>query len=358
MEQLSAALPARLLPWYAQSRRDLPWRRDREAYHVWLSEIMLQQTRVEAVKGYYMRFLAELPDIAALAACPEDRLTKLWEGLGYYTRVRNLQKAARVMMTDFGGVFPQAYDDIRALPGVGDYTAGAIASICFEQPTPAVDGNVLRVLARLLDDHRPTDDLKLRREYRDALAEIYPAGHCGDFTQALMELGATLCGPNGAPQCEACPLTALCRGYANGTAAQLPVRAAKKEKRVEEKTVFVLRCGDAYAVRKRAKTGLLAGLWEFPNVPGRLDAQAAVLQAERWGVRPRMLLRSAERVHIFTHVRWQLRCYYLDCAAQCPDFVWADAARFDRDIALPTAFRMFREAEKMSAEADGQEDAG
>ena len=346
MATLSEQIPARLLPWYEQNRRALPWRGDREPYHVWLSEIMLQQTRVEAVRGYYARFLAELPDIAALASCPEDRLTKLWEGLGYYTRVRNLQKAARVIMNDLGGEFPRTYDAIRALPGVGDYTAGAVASICFEQPTPAVDGNVLRVVSRLLDDHRPTDDMKLRREYRDALAEVYPAGRCGDFTQALMELGATLCGPNSAPRCESCPLAALCRGYQGGTAARLPVRAAKKERRVEEKTVFFLRCGGAYAVKKRPKTGLLAGLWELPNVPGLLTAQQAMEQAERWGVRPQRLQKSLERVHIFTHVRWQLRCYYISCAARAAGFVWADAARFAQDIALPTAFRMFWEPEE------------
>ena len=346
MMTLDERIPALLLPWYAQNRRDLPWRADRAPYHVWLSEIMLQQTRVEAVRGYYARFLAELPDIAALAACPEDRLTKLWEGLGYYTRVRNLQKAARVVMETYGGEFPQSYDDIRALPGVGDYTAGAVASICFEQPTPAVDGNVLRVVSRLLNDHRPTDDVKLRREYRDALADIYPAGRCGEFTQALMELGATLCGPNSAPRCECCPLAPLCRGFANGTAAQLPVRAAKKERRVEEKTVFVLRCDGACAVKKRGKTGLLAGLWELPNVPGLLSAQAAVEQAARWGVQPQGLQKSLERAHIFTHVRWQMRCYYIDCAARADGFVWADAARFAHDIALPTAFRMFWEEEK------------
>ena len=346
MMTLDERIPALLLPWYAQNRRDLPWRADRLPYHVWLSEIMLQQTRVEAVRGYYTRFLAELPDIAALATCPEDRLTKLWEGLGYYTRVRNLQKAARVVMDEYGGEFPQNFDNIRALPGVGDYTAGAVASICFEKPTPAVDGNVLRVVSRLLNDHRPTDDVKLRREYRDALADIYPAGRCGEFTQALMELGATLCGPNSAPRCEHCPLASLCRGFADGTAAQLPVRAAKKERRVEEKTVFVLRCDGACAVKKRGKTGLLAGLWELPNVPGLLSAQAAVEQAAHWGVQPCGLQKSLERAHIFTHIRWQMRCYYIDCTARADGFVWADAARFARDIALPTAFRMFWEEEK------------
>lgn len=184
MEKLPQQLPERLLEWYAAGHRDLPWRRDREPYHVWLSEVMLQQTRVEAVKGYYRRFLAELPDIPALAACPPDRLAKLWEGLGYYSRMRNLQKAAQVIVSAHGGVFPREYDAIRALPGVGDYTAGAIASICFGLPEPAVDGNVLRVLSRVTDDAAPVTDAAVKREYAARLREIYPAGRCGDLRRA------------------------------------------------------------------------------------------------------------------------------------------------------------------------------
>ena len=205
-------LPGLLLPWFAEHRRDLPWRRDREPYHVWLSEIMLQQTRVEAVRGYYLRFLERLPDIAALASAPEDVLLKLWEGLGYYSRVRNLQKAAQCVMEQHGGEFPQELSAIRALPGIGDYTAGAIASICFETPTAAVDGNVLRVILRLTACADSPADVRVRRRIGEELSAVYPAGHCGDFTQALMELGATVCLPNGAPQCGACPLRALDSG--------------------------------------------------------------------------------------------------------------------------------------------------
>ena len=206
-------LPGLLLPWFAEHRRDLPWRRDREPYHVWLSEIMLQQTRVEAVRGYYLRFLERLPDIAALASAPEDVLLKLWEGLGYYSRVRNLQKAAQCVMEQHGGEFPQELPAIRALPGIGDYTAGAIASICFEAPTAAVDGNVLRVILRLTACADSPADVRVRRRIGEELSAVYPAGHCGDFTQALMELGATVCLPNGAPQCDACPLRALCEAH-------------------------------------------------------------------------------------------------------------------------------------------------
>ena len=308
---------------------------------------MLQQTRVEAVKGYYRRFLAELPDIPALAACPPDRLAKLWEGLGYYSRMRNLQKAAQVIVSAHGGVFPREYDAIRALPGVGDYTAGAIASICFGLPEPAVDGNVLRVLSRVTDDAAPVTDAAVKREYAARLREIYPAGRCGDFTQSLMELGATVCGPNSQPQCALCPLASLCLARANGTALLRPVKAPKKEKRTEEKTVFILRCGTRIAVRRRPEQGLLAGLWELPNVDGKCSAQQALAQAERWGVHPRELCRSSEKTHIFTHIRWELRGFYIECAEAAPLFTWVDPARFRQDIALPTAFRIFEAFEEV-----------
>ena len=347
MEKLPQQLPERLLEWYAAGHRDLPWRRDREPYHVWLSEVMLQQTRVEAVKGYYRRFLAELPDIPALAACPPDRLAKLWEGLGYYSRMRNLQKAAQVIVSAHGGVFPREYDAIRALPGVGDYTAGAIASICFGLPEPAVDGNVLRVLSRVTYDAAPVTDAAVKREYAARLREIYPAGRCGDFTQSLMELGATVCGPNSQPQCALCPLASLCLARANGTALLRPVKAPKKEKRTEEKTVFILRCGTRIAVRRRPEQGLLAGLWELPNVDGKCSAQQALAQAERWGVHPRELCRSSEKTHIFTHIRWELRGFYIECAEAAPLFTWVDPARFRQDIALPTAFRIFEAFEEV-----------
>ena len=210
-------LPDLLLPWYDRNKRALPWRADREPYHIWLSEIMLQQTRVEAVKGYYSRFLDALPTIESLACCDDDLLHKLWEGLGYYSRVRNLKKAAQVIMEQHNGVFPDSYEKILALPGIGDYTAGAIASIAFHCKTPAVDGNVLRVLSRLRNDPTPIDLPQTKKEVRQALESIYPK-EAGDFTQALMELGATLCGPNWKPRCEECPCRSICLGYRHGTA--------------------------------------------------------------------------------------------------------------------------------------------
>ena len=334
-------LPGLLLPWFAEHRRDLPWRRDREPYHVWLSEIMLQQTRVEAVRGYYLRFLERLPDIAALASAPEDVLLKLWEGLGYYSRVRNLQKAAQCVMEQHDGEFPQELSAIRALPGIGDYTAGAIASICFEAPAAAVDGNVLRVILRLTVCADSPADVRVRRRIGEELSAVYPAGHCGDFTQALMELGATVCLPNGAPQCGACPLRALCEAHAQGTELQFPTKPPKKPRRVEQRTVFVLQCGDRLAVCKRPSRGLLAGLWQLPDVPGKLETAEALRQAEQWGVHPTGILKTAERTHIFTHVQWDLRGVWLTCAAEAPQFTWADENALQHEIGLPTAYRQF-----------------
>ena len=335
-------LPSALLPWYEANRRDLPWRQDREPYHVWLSEIMLQQTRVEAVKDYYARFLSALPSINALANCDDDTLHKLWEGLGYYSRVRNLKKAAIRIMEQHGGVFPRDYDTIRALPGIGDYTAGAICSICFDMPTPAVDGNVLRVISRLTEDATPIDLPARKKAVQQQLSAIYPS-QAGDFTQALMELGATLCGPNWKPRCDQCPCLDFCRAAQHGTQEQLPVKLPKKEKRLEEKTVFILSCDGSYALRKRPEKGLLAGLWEFPHVPGKLDAAPAIAQCTRWGLKIRDIQKQVDRIHIFTHIRWEMRGIYLEVSEPAGDFVWLTGSQIEQEAALPTAFRQFWE---------------
>ena len=342
--QLFASLPAALLPWYRENRRELPWRRDREAYHIWLSEIMLQQTRVEAVRGYYARFLTTLPALQDLAQCDDALLHKLWEGLGYYSRVRNLKKAAVILVERYGGVFPRDYDAIRSLPGIGDYTAGSICSIAFDCPTPAVDGNVLRLVSRLTNDPAPIDAPGTREKVTRMLAAVYPR-EAGTFTQALMELGATLCGPNRPPECGLCPCSGFCLGFRDGTAQTLPVKKAKKEKRREEKTVFILRCQDTYALDKRGDTGLLAGLWEFPNVPGRLEQGDALLQAEEWGVEPTELKKIIHRKHIFTHIIWEMEGVFLEVSRKDSRFVWLTPEELERSAALPTAFRLFREEE-------------
>ena len=333
-------LPERLLPWFEQHQRDLPWRKNRDPYRVWLSEIMLQQTRVEAVKGYYERFLTALPDVFALASVQEDSLLKLWEGLGYYNRARNLQKAAKCIAEN-GGVFPDTYKGLRALPGIGDYTAGAVASICFEQKTAAVDGNVLRVLARLREDETPVNDAALKKRVKSELEAVYPAGRCGDFTQALMELGATVCVPNGTPNCMGCPLRDICGAYAAGTTEQYPVKTLKKPRKQEELTVFLLYCGEKLAIRKRKNSGLLAGMWELPHVSGVLSPEQAAARASDWGCAPRNVLRRTEKKHIFTHMEWSMTGYAFSCDSMSGEFLWADAGELETRYALPTAFRQF-----------------
>ena len=340
--EFPAELPELLLPWYEKNKRDLPWRQDRDPYHIWVSEIMLQQTRVEAVKGYYTRFLQALPTIEALARCDEDTLHKLWEGLGYYSRVRNLKKAAQVIVEQYGGVFPEDYGSIRRLPGIGPYTAGAVCSIAFDMPTPAVDGNVLRVAARLWDDAAPIDTPEMKERVTKALAAVYPKA-AGTFTQALMELGATVCGPNREPDCGSCPCKGICLGCAHGTAAALPKKLPKREKRQEERTVFILRCDGSFALRRRPGKGLLAGLWEFPNVAGLLEPEAAMELLTDWGLKPSGLEKSIGRKHIFTHIIWEMRGIYADVREKTPEFVWMSPEEINAQAALPTAFRLFWE---------------
>ena len=338
MDHLLHQLPGALLPWYAKNKRDLPWRQDKDPYHIWLSEIMLQQTRVEAVKGYYDRFLTALPTISDLANADNELLLKLWEGLGYYSRVRNLKKAAQVIMADYGGQFPTNHKDVLALPGIGEYTAGAICSIAFGQKTPAVDGNVLRVISRIQANFSPIDTAARKKEVHTLLAEVYPE-NAGDFTQALMELGATVCGPNRVPDCENCPCNSFCQGYTQGVADQLPTKSPKKSRRIEEKTVLILRCEDRYALIKRPNKGLLAGLWQFPESPGILEVPEAIQ-----GLPVKEVFRQLDRKHIFTHIEWKMRGIYLEISEKREDFQWFTAAEIDGFTALPTAFRQFWDA--------------
>ena len=338
--QIIEQLPGALLPWYRQNRRDLPWRKDKEPYHIWVSEIMLQQTRVEAVKGYYARFLEILPTVSHLALCDDALLHKLWEGLGYYSRVRNLKKAAQQIMEKHGGVFPENYDDVLALPGIGEYTAGAICSIAFGQPTPAVDGNVLRVLARITNDPTPIDTPAFKKTVSDRLAKVYPV-EAGNFTQALMELGATVCGPNRKPECEKCPCQSFCRGYRLGTAEDLPVKLPKRGRKTEELTVFILCCDGKFALEKRPDRGLLAGLWQFPNAAGKLSGEEALHAVEGFGVHPKEILAQVERKHVFTHIEWEMCGVFLETADKNKTYTWLSFDEIETEAALPTAFRQF-----------------
>ena len=326
-------LPLPLLEWYRDNARVLPWRSDPTPYHVLVSEIMLQQTRVAAVLEYYRRFLETLPTLAHLAEVEEDRLLKLWQGLGYYNRARNLQKAARQVMEDFGGRFPETYEDILTLAGVGEYTAGAIASIAFGVPVPAVDGNVLRVTARIAGDGGDILRPETRKRMRSLLLEVIPKQAPGDFNQAMMELGATVCLPNGAPLCARCPAQALCTACQEERTGALPVKAAKKARRVEERTVFLIFRAGRVALRRRPARGLLANLWEYPNGPA-----PAPCPVEAESLEP-----GCEGRHIFTHVEWRMVSVVVRAASDKlpPGWVWADREALAGRYAVPSAFRSF-----------------
>ena len=327
-------LPPPLLDWYGRNARVLPWRSDPTPYHVWISEIMLQQTRVAAALDYYRRFLEALPTVEELARCPEDRLLKLWQGLGYYSRARNLQKAARQILEDFGGRFPSGLSEIRSLAGVGDYTAGAIASIAFGQAVPAVDGNVLRVVSRLCDDHREMGSPGVKREVSTALEKIIPRDRPGDFNQALMDLGATVCLPNGGPLCGQCPGAEFCLGRKAGTARDLPVRPGKKPRKIQERQVYLIFYEGRVALRRRPPKGLLGNLWEYPNEPAPWPCPVAG-EAEFAG-RGR---------HVFTHVEWRMEAFAVDAAGEeLPQgWIWASAGDLASEYPLPSAFQAFEE---------------
>ena len=332
-----------LLAWYEKNARDLPWRHGVTPYRVWISEIMLQQTRVEAVKGYFERFMQALPDVESLSSVEEKRLLKLWEGLGYYSRARNLKRAAALIMKRYGGALPRSCDELLKLPGIGPYTAGAIASIAYGLAEPAVDGNVLRVLTRLEDDHSDIADAAVKRAAEKKLRAVIPQGRAGAFNSAMMELGATICGPNGPPECLCCPLRPLCIGYANGTAGDLPVKAAKKPRRIEERTVLVLTRDALLAVRRRPARGLLAGMWELPSVEGRLDDAKVIEAAREFGLAPLRIAPLGDAKHIFTHVEWHMTGWRVTVEEplEKEGLEWIDPRRLQGDYPLPSAFRAY-----------------
>lgn len=336
--QRLAQFPDAMLAWYDNEKRSLPWRENPTPYRVWISEIMLQQTRVEAVIGYYERFLSALPDIHALAQAPQEQLMKLWEGLGYYTRARNLQKAAQVMDQQYAGQFPGTYDEIRALPGIGDYTAGAIASIAFSLKHPAVDGNVLRVMTRLTADGGDISKPATKQRISSLLTGLLP-DRVGDFNQSLMELGATVCIPNGTPACLICPVREYCLGFSQGSPEDYPVKPKKKARTVEEYTVFLLDAGGRLALSKRPERGLLAGLWELPNVPGCLSQEAAEQWVLTQGFSHTQVCRLRSCRHIFTHVEWHMSVYAAQVSQEAGSFFWAGRQALHDSVSLPSAFR-------------------
>ena len=307
-EILSPEAVQALLAWYQQNKRDLPWRHTSDPYRIWISEIMLQQTRVEAVKPYYARFLESCPDVAALAELPEEKLMKLWEGLGYYSRARNLQKAARMVVEKHGCVMPRTYEELLKLPGIGEYTAGAVASIAYGERVPAVDGNVLRVLARVSASEEDIALPETKKHFQKELSKVVPK-EAGDFTQSLIELGAVVCAPNREPLCRVCPLSNCCTAHNEGKTEQIPVRSAKKPRRIEEKTVFLIRDGDRTALHKRPPKGLLSGLYELPNVQGHLNEAEALGYLRSVGFEPLRIQKIENAKHIFTHIEWHMIAY-------------------------------------------------
>ena len=303
-----------LLSWYREHKRDLPWRKNKDAYRIWISEIMLQQTRVEAVKPYYFRFMEHFPTVEALANAPDEELLKCWEGLGYYSRARNLKKAAIVIMEEHDGKIPASREALLALPGIGSYTAGAIGSIAYEIPAPAVDGNVLRVLSRVLGSYDDILKQSTKKKVEELVSDVLKSGEAGDYNQALIEIGAIVCVPNGAPLCDRCPFSTVCAAKEHGLIDELPVKTPKKKRRIEEKTVLLLQDGEKIAIRKRGPQGLLASLYEFVNVPGKLE------KAEVEALFGHMVEDESvpDAKHIFSHVEWHMNGYLIS-ADKLPD---------------------------------------
>lgn len=328
-----------LLSWYKQRARVLPWRENRDPYRVWVSEIMLQQTRVEAVIPYFNRFMENFPNIKDLAEAPEEQVMKLWEGMGYYSRARNLKKAAQVICEQYQGEFSKEYQDILSLPGIGKYTAGAISSIALGQPRSAVDGNVLRVITRLNEMDTDIGNEKFKKQIGEMLEEVYPLQYCSEFTQSLMELGAMVCVPNGEPKCSECPLRHGCGACQNNTWQNYPVKQGKAKRKKIDKTVLILSTEEKIAVRKREQKGLLAGLWELPNIDKQMNEAEIKQWLEEKGIEVIQVKQHKNTKHIFTHLEWYMYCYQVMCKEEKGVFEWVSKEELDDAIPLPTAFR-------------------
>lgn len=341
---LNADITKALLNWYDHNARILPWREEPTPYRVWISEIMLQQTRVEAVKPYYDRFMHALPTVKDLAEVEDDKLMKLWEGLGYYNRARNLKIAANQVMDEFHGEIPGDYEKLLSLKGIGEYTAGAVGSIAFGLPVAAVDGNVLRVITRITGDDRDILKQATKKAITKDLLEIIPEDRAGDFNQALMELGAMICIPNGKPHCEYCPWDTICKAYKEDLTDKIPVKMPKKKRRIEEKTIFLLEYQDKIAIRKRSSKGLLAGLWEFPNEEGIYGPEEMEEQLVKWQVEHYKLDTTPKAKHIFSHVEWHMTGFYIICEEMPEEegLIWISRKEMEEEYAIPSAFEAFK----------------
>lgn len=334
-----------LVNWYRENKRDLPWRHNPDAYRVWISEIMLQQTRVEAVKGYYDRFLKALPTVKDLAEAEEDKLLKLWEGLGYYNRVRNMQKAAQQIMVDHAGRFPDTYEEILQLKGIGNYTAGAISAFAYGIPKPAVDGNVLRVISRITGSYEDIMKQSVRKKIESALEQVIPADAASDFNQGLIELGAIVCVPNGEPKCEKCPVKEYCIAHAKNLTAEIPVKKKAKARKIEERTVLIFKDGKQIAIRKRPAKGLLAGLYEFPNLEGKLSMDEVTEYSKKIGLMPVRVQKLPEAKHIFSHIEWHMIGYevIVDELEKTNEkgFLFIHPEQIKKEYSIPSAFEKY-----------------
>ena len=334
-----------LTDWYRKNKRDLPRRHNPDAYRVWVSEIMLQQTRVEAVKGYYDRFLKALPTVKDLAEAQEDKLLKLWEGLGYYNRVRNMQKAAQQIMVDYHGIFPDTYEEILKLKGIGNYTAGAISAFAYGIPKPAVDGNVLRVISRIIGSYEDIMKQSVRKKIETALEGIIPENAASDFNQGLIELGAIVCVPNGEPKCEECPVKEMCVAHKEDLTAEIPVKKKAKARKIEDRTVLIFKDDDKIAIRKRPAKGLLAGLYEFPNLDGHLSMDEVTEYSKNIGLMPVRVQKLPEAKHIFSHIEWHITGYevIVDELEKTNEkgFLFIHPEQIKKEYSIPSAFEKY-----------------
>ncbi|PKM51387.1 MAG: A/G-specific adenine glycosylase [Firmicutes bacterium HGW-Firmicutes-7] len=332
----------KLLEWYDNHARILPWRDNPSPYRVWISEIMLQQTRVDTVKPYFEKFMKEVPTIKELAIITEDKLLKLWEGLGYYTRARNLKKAANMVLSNYDGEIPSNVEALQSLPGIGPYSSGAIASIAFGIKIPAIDGNVLRVIARVMANKGDITNQIVKKEIAEFVNRVLPVQRVGDFNQALMELGATICLPTGIPKCSICPIQEICQGYKLGIATELPLKAKKKTRKVQKKTVFVLHSNNRTAIRQRSEVGLLSNLWEFPHIEGHLSIEECEEVIRKWNISAQTITPMSNCKHIFTHLEWHLMGYFvLIDNIEESDFVWVTNDEIKKKYSIPTAFKAY-----------------
>lgn len=331
-----------IIKWYQDNKRELPWRKEKNPYYIWLSEIMLQQTRIEAVKQYYERFLIELPTIYELAEVEEEKLLKLWEGLGYYNRARNLKKAAQVIQEKYNGQMPRHYQELVELPGIGEYTAGAISSIAYDEPVPAVDGNVLRVVSRLIGSKKDVLDNKTKKEFTQGLQKIMPE-QAGNFNEGLMELGERICIPNGEPLCEKCPLQKICVAKNENLTAEIPVRTSKIKRKKEEKTVFLLEFENKIAIRKREPKGLLANMYEFPNINKKIAKKEIKEVLNSWELTGKQIEKIGTHRHIFSHIEWDMIGYKVQVDNINQEFIWQEKEEILEKYPIPGAFIPFRE---------------